>query len=174
MSGGVDMSPKRSSCSTGWMSRRNRNILYLSSYYDHYNRDIIFNVSLQTEQGFLLGSFSLRRPCLARQRFHSENRKNTGGWRKGEGESVWRKQVLSNSLPQPPRCHFQPVNTGRLLMITLIFFISRGMCHFTSFQRNVSRCDSLTEHREAVLTFWRCTHTVFPVRRPRWPNAFLS
>lgn len=31
-SGGVDMAPKRSS-STGWMSKRNRNILYLSSYY---------------------------------------------------------------------------------------------------------------------------------------------
>lgn len=53
MSGGVDMSPKRSSCSTGWMSRRNRNILYLSSYYNHYNRDIMFNVKFPNRAGVL-------------------------------------------------------------------------------------------------------------------------
>lgn len=34
MSGGVDIAPKRSSCSTGWMSERNRNLLYLSNYYE--------------------------------------------------------------------------------------------------------------------------------------------
>lgn len=37
--------------------KRNRNILYLSSYYNHYNSGILFNVKLQTVQDSYLGSF---------------------------------------------------------------------------------------------------------------------
>lgn len=153
MSGGVDMSPKKSSCSTGWMSKRNRNIVYLFSYY----KSEVFYLMLRCEhkRAEILTWAVFTSPSIlskASPPFWKQHRK--GSRREG---TIWKK----NKRFQVPYLNYS------FAIFTLwteadcwcfFFFFLCDMCHFTSFQRNVWRCDSLKEHRGSFVT--QEVHTV--------------
>lgn len=168
MSGGVDMSPKKSSCSTGWMSKRNRNIVYLFSYY----KSEVFYLMLRCEhkRAEILTWAVFTSPSIlskASPPFWKQHRK--GSRREG---TIWKK----NKRFQVPYLNYSfAIFTLWTEADCWCFFFFFFMWH-VSFHIISAECVKMwfIERTQRQCCHSGGTYSAYPVNPPRWPrqNAF--